>query len=1401
MIANVGVGDAGRYFVRITNNVNTVISSDSIVTVNTNPSALFVARTPLSPGDIMISNSIAAAGYVALVQDDRSSVASQAVGKAFVFISSSVDSAQIGSKFTFVAVPVIVCQPGIFNVMFMTTGNATNLQGVIPGQQGVSIYDETHPLAGGLTGTFPVYDNPGEMGYGYVGGGGIAVATATNHSGFPVIFAYEKGAYLAVPPPVAAARRVGLFLDSDGATNLTAQATVLLNSSITWATGAPVTNAPVAITKQPASISVIEGTPATFNVNISGTPKYYIQWRKNGIPLAGGTSRNYTSPPVTAADNGAVYTVFVTNFFGQITSANAVLNVLDPLPIVITSQPDNLSVAFGQTAIFTVGLTGTSPRYQWYKGSVGGGTAVPNATNAILSVPNATIEDSGSYYVVVTNRTSWVSSTSATLYVLAPPQLLMPLNFTWKFNTNAVNIPGFYTNGFDDSSWPTGPAAFCPNGEGLAGGTQGTILPRYAAADTNLQISTVYFRTHFTWSNDPAEVVIVVSNLVDDGAVVYLNGQEIQRIGMPSGTVNYSTYASRSVDVNDNGWDVFTISPYLFNEGDNVFAAEVHQVNGTSSDLVFGQTITAVPQIPTYLSITNQPISMEVDETRSVNLRVGVAGDGAHYQWYHDGVPIPGATRNTLVLPSVTVADAGDYQVVVSNAFSYLVSSKAHLTVVIDTTPPALVLADGSTSATNILVTFTEAVTQASATNIGNYYLTNLGGSTLPIYKIVFPDPTHVRLTTAPREPDVNYVLVASGIADNSPQHNVMLPSSLVPVMIVEHLVTAYSFYDFYNPVPPWDEPCIGTNWMEPEFVLAENWGNNLAEPGAFWLGGDLLPVERGKELSFSSAVTSYFRTWFQWEGSPLGAKLRLRHVVEAGAVFYLNGKELSRFNMPEGPVDCSTFAVSNIISPSWESTEFPIEVLRPGSNLLAVELHSYRASQTTLALAVELDAFIQSLPMGPVVITRQPANRTVHERESVTFDFMAAGPNCFQWYQNGITIPGATNSAYTIPCVPLSLNNSSFSVVASNATSSAISSAAMLTVFPDVTRPRLVSAIATSTNEITVSFTEPLDPFTATNVSHYRVSNSFGVAGEIYGARLENGTNVILNWFGGLGGEIVVTVNGLRDVAQSPNMILPNTAAGVGVQQHIPIDAIWRYNDSGVDLGTNWMLLDYNDGVWATGPGLLYYETAPLPWPKNTLLRLTNSAGDDGVITYYFRMDFISPVAPSNAVFTFKYMVDDGLVLYLNGAEIDRWNMPAGRILANTLAFNSADAVPRGPFSVLLTNLLPGRNVLAAEVHQGATFSSDVVFGLEYTLSAPGFVFPDPPLLEAPQIFLRNLSQTDIAIEWHGAGYALERADALAKRPGETQWNLVGQFDSPTNRYVLPLTNGAGFYRLRGQD
>jgi hypothetical protein len=97
--------------------------------------------------------------------------------------------------------------------------------------------------------------------------------------------------------------------------------------------------------------------------------------------------------------------------------------------------------------------------------------------------------------------------------------------------------------------------------------------------------------------------------LRDDGAVVYLNGTEVWRSNMPSGTITYTTHASTTVS--GAAEETFYQSPLLdsslLNAGTNVLAVEIHQADAGSSDIGFDLELrgtTSVPPAPTNLTAT-----------------------------------------------------------------------------------------------------------------------------------------------------------------------------------------------------------------------------------------------------------------------------------------------------------------------------------------------------------------------------------------------------------------------------------------------------------------------------------------------------------------------------------------------------------------------------------------------------------------------------------------------------------------------------------------------------------------------------------------------------------------------------------------------------------------------------
>ena len=89
----------------------------------------------------------------------------------------------------------------------------------------------------------------------------------------------------------------------------------------------PAVTAP-SITTQPSDVSISPGGTAVFSVSAAGTAPLTYQWQKNGAPITGATAASYTTPAAQASDDGATFTVVVSNSAGSVTSNAAKLSVV-----------------------------------------------------------------------------------------------------------------------------------------------------------------------------------------------------------------------------------------------------------------------------------------------------------------------------------------------------------------------------------------------------------------------------------------------------------------------------------------------------------------------------------------------------------------------------------------------------------------------------------------------------------------------------------------------------------------------------------------------------------------------------------------------------------------------------------------------------------------------------------------------------------------------------------------------------------------------------------------------------------------------------------------------------------------------------------------------------------------
>jgi hypothetical protein len=219
------------------------------------------------------------------------------------------------------------------------------------------------------------------------------------------------------------------------------------------------------------------------------------------------------------------------------------------------------------------------------------------------------------------------------------------------------------------------------------------------------------------------------------------------------------------------------------------------------------------------------------------------------------------------------------------------------------------------------------------------------------------------------------------------------------------------------------------------------------------------------------------------------------------------------------------------------------------------------------------------------------------------------------------------------------------------------------------------------------------------------------------------NRSRVTFPCLGGTEYQIAVDGNrgggGLNNTANGD--ILLNLTNDITISTVFPAGSVWKYLDDGSDQGTAWRAPGFDDSAWASGPAQLGYGDGD----ETTVV----SFGPDQFnkyITTYFRRTFTvnNPALITNLIC--RLQRDDGGIVYINGVEVFRSNMPEGEINYLTLAFNAQD----DGASFELQNVSPsvlvaGVNVITVEIHQGALDSSDMSFDLELLAQGSGNALP----------------------------------------------------------------------------
>lgn len=627
---------------------------------------------------------------------------------------------------------------------------------------------------------------------------------------------------------------------------------------------APYTGANIAVTQNPADVSVTEGRFATLGpvaATVTGAPqdRLTLQWQKNGVDIPGADGATYTTPTVqTLADAGTEYGVrfLVSGVSVASTRAKVTIN-RDTVPPVIASLSMTGGASLEAALKFNEVLDPASAQNP-ANYAFGSGVSV---TKAVLGPVLVDGTDGHPYHNVVLSVEGLVQNVPYALSVSGVKDLagnvITPANFSGTTPFFEINWARVGTA--TQSSTGVGGDAFRAidgNTDGLFARGSVTINgesedPGWWEVDLGsvraMGRLDIWFRT---LTADECQALFNACGVRNDDFTVKI-------LDASRSVVWQRTYAGRPP----------SRVPYnLASPINGRYVRFESQTPLTTSDGFFSlaEVAAIAPYYNAVVQISQNPADKSVLENQSVVLGpvaatvTGAPAENLQYQWQRNGVDIVGATTATYKTPVLALADNGSrYRCKAILAGVSALSLEAVLTVTPDTTAPTIQSVVGDPTYTYVNVAFSEGVRPTDASN----YAFD-GGLTITEVSVLTPNT--VRLTTSPQTPGKMYTLTVSGVRDlASGGGNAMAANSTRSFTAVTSLQDRYvRVGDAGNPADPatgfgqvekpyWISKYILTTSEYAAFLNAV--ATQIDNPHALW--SPSMEIERVGTDSYSYAV------------------------------------------------------------------------------------------------------------------------------------------------------------------------------------------------------------------------------------------------------------------------------------------------------------------------------------------------------------------------------------------------------------------------------------------------------------------------------------------------------------------------------------------------------------------
>jgi len=473
------------------------------------------------------------------------------------------------------------------------------------------------------------------------------------------------------------------------------------------------------IVEHPVSIAAGDGQDVAWSVRALGRPPLTYRWQRDGVDLPGSGSPDYALRGVLPAQAGT-YRAIVTNPWGTATSDGAILTVSGSIP-VFRLHPRGVTNLVGSAFELSVAVDGSRPMtLQWSKD----GVPVAGKTASNLVVTAASVGDSGVYSVRAANARGAAESQIARVRILPPPpnddfaNALAIVRTNYPVLETGYNVgatreagePGHDGPPAAQSVWWTwrAPARGMASVEftnttfeprlGLYTGTalaalrdvpyrtplvDGTLFwltdpeTDYSLAIDRAGTATgdLGFRLNFT-TNLAGPLILrpPVAKTVPTCGELLL---EVIATNQPTRLRYPLSYQWRFGGIDIPGATTSTLRiPRAETHHAGLYSVRVTNYGGSTTTAPIRCEVVSGPQF------TIEPSDLDLPLCANSRLQALAFGcEPISYQWRFDGVPIPGATNDSLALDNVEVTDAGKYSVVAENADGATVSRVARVRV------------------------------------------------------------------------------------------------------------------------------------------------------------------------------------------------------------------------------------------------------------------------------------------------------------------------------------------------------------------------------------------------------------------------------------------------------------------------------------------------------------------------------------------------------------------------------------------------------------------------------------------------------------------------------------------------------------------------------------------------